>query len=146
MEKRLTFIEIPASGRIDDALPDIARSVCESTADLYRAIGFHSPWTGYLAKDDCCYIGTCAFKAPPENRCVEIAYFTFPGFEGKGYATQMAQHLIHIARHARPDSIILAQTLPEENASTTILKKLNFRLKGTQQHPEDGTIWEWELS
>jgi hypothetical protein len=29
-------------------------------------------------------VGTCAFKTPPKNQQVEIAYFTFPGNEGRG--------------------------------------------------------------
>jgi len=36
--------------------------------------------------------------------------------------------------------------LPEENASTSVLKKLRFRLVGTVEHPEDGLVWEWQLS
>jgi len=35
---------------------------------------------------------------------------------------------------------------PEENASTSVLKKLRFRLVGAVQHPEDGLVWEWQLS
>jgi hypothetical protein len=53
--------------------------------------------------------------------------------------------LIAIARQADPTLLIAAQTLPEENASTTILRKLGFRLHGSVQHPEDGEIWEWRL-
>jgi hypothetical protein len=41
--------------------------------------------------------------------------------------------------------MVFAQTLPEENASTAILKKLGFTLVGSVQHPDDGTVWEWEL-
>lgn len=145
MDPCLSFIEIPASGLINDELPDIARSVCESTSGLYKIIGFVSPWIGYLAKDGFNFIGTCAFKSPPKDNSVEIAYFTFPEYEGKGYATRMAKHLIQVARETTPSIKILAQTLPEKNASTTILEKLNFSLVGSKEHPEDGTIWEWEL-
>lgn len=47
------------------------------------------------------------------------------------------------SRGREPDGF--SQTLPEENASTSILKKLGFRLVGTVEHPEDGPVWEWEL-
>ena len=40
---------------------------------------------------------------------------------------------------------VFAQTLPEESASTSILRKLGFRLLGRVEHPEDGPVWEWEL-
>jgi hypothetical protein len=41
---------------------------------------------------------------------------------------------------------VAAQTLPEENASTSILKKLKFSFVGSVEHPEDGLVWEWQLS
>ncbi len=88
---------------------------------------------------------TCAFKVPPEDNCVEIAYFTFPEYKGKGVATRMAQILLKIAFVTIPDIKIVAQTLPEKNASTTVLKKLGFQFTGEREHPEDGKIWEWEL-
>lgn len=40
---------------------------------------------------------------------------------------------------------MIAQTLPEENASTSILKKLGFSMIGTVEHPDNGLVWEWEL-
>jgi hypothetical protein len=41
---------------------------------------------------------------------------------------------------------VTAQTLPEENPSTSVLRKLNFRMVGSVEHPEDGLVWEWQLS
>lgn len=103
------------------------------------------PWTGYLAFDENRCVGTCAFKAPPQGNCVEIAYFTFPEYEGKGIATRMAQALVKIALEAEPEIKITAQTLPKEGASTRVLKKLGFKFAGECEHPEDGKVWEWEL-
>jgi [ribosomal protein S5]-alanine N-acetyltransferase len=40
---------------------------------------------------------------------------------------------------------VAAQTLPEESASTSVLKKLGFRLVGQVEHPEDMPVWEWQL-
>src|SRR5262249_10133593 len=54
-------------------------------------------WGGYLSvdRDNGRVIGTCGFKHGPEkDGRVEIAYFTFAPFEGKGYATAMAQELV----------------------------------------------------
>jgi len=116
-----------------------------STAELYMSAGYVPPWTGYLAieKDQC--VGTCAFKSPPQDNCVEIAYFTFPGHEGHGVATRMAQALVQIAFEAVPGLTIAAQTLPEESASTSVLKKLGFQFAAELEHPEDGKVWEWRL-
>jgi RimJ/RimL family protein N-acetyltransferase len=75
---------------------------------------------------------------------VEIAYFTFPSHEGKGVATRMARELLRIARAAPAGEIAaIAHTLPQENASTAILRKLGFHLEGELLHPEDGLVWKW---
>jgi hypothetical protein len=58
----------------------------------------------------------------------------------------MAAELIHLALGKMPAVTVAAQTLPEENASTSVLKKLRFRLVDTVEHPEDGLVWEWQLS
>lgn len=125
------------------ALPEIAREVCAGTAALYQSVGFVPPWIGYLAVAGHTCVGTCAFKSPVQANRVEIAYFTFPEYEGRGYATRMAQALVRLAAEAAPGVLVLAQTLPAEGASTTILKKLGFELAQIVEHPEDGLVWEW---
>jgi RimJ/RimL family protein N-acetyltransferase len=112
---------------------------------LYRAVGYEPPWIGYLAVENGVCVGTCGFKSPPQNDRTEIAYFTFPGHESQGVATRMASELTRLARSEMPAVIVAAQTLPEENASTSVLKKLRFSLVGTVEHPEDGAVWEWQL-
>jgi RimJ/RimL family protein N-acetyltransferase len=124
---------------------DLINTVMSSTSELYSSAGYVPPWIGYLAFEDNQYVGTCAFKAPPQDNRVEIAYFTFPDYEGKGVATRMAQSLVKIAFEAIPELTIAAQTLPEENASTNVLKKLGFQFAVELEHPEDGKIWEWRL-
>ena len=62
-----------------------------------------------------------------------------------GIATNMATYLIKVAMEKDKDISIFAQTLPENNASTSILKKLGFKMIGTVEHPEDGSVWEWIL-
>lgn len=104
-----------------------------------------APWTEYRAHVGTEHVGMCAFKTQPVDGRVEIAYHTFPRFEGRGFATQMARELVAIARRERPVILVFAQTLREENASTALLKKLGFELQGTVEHPEDGKVWEWHL-
>lgn len=142
----MRLIPIDASGTPEDGgvrLSDTAREVCEALASLYRTAGYAPPWIGYLAEVDGTVVGTCAFKAPPRAERVEIAYFTFPGFEGRGFATCMAHELRGRAVRAMPGIVVLAQTQPQESASTSVLKRLGFQLAGTVEHPEDGTVWEW---
>ena len=105
------------------------------------------PWQAYLAADPVrgVVIGTCAFKAVPDaDRRVEIAYFTFPGFEGQGYATAMARSLIALAHEASSDVRVIAHTLPEENSSGSVLRKAGMRRMGEVVDPEDGLVWRWE--
>jgi len=117
------------------------KDVCASTLALYPQGPLPLPWVGYLAEEKGIVVGTCAYKSPPVSGEVEIAFFTFPGHEGRGVATRMAQHLIALAE--KNGVSIRAQTLPESNASNHILKKLGFEFAGPVIHPEDGEVWEW---
>jgi RimJ/RimL family protein N-acetyltransferase len=116
-----------------------------ATAQLYETVGFREPWVGYLATEGQRAVGTCSFKAPPSAGRVEIAYFTFPEFEGRGIATAMAQRLTDLALESEPGVTVAAQTLPAVNASNAILRKLGFRLTGTALDDEVGKVWEWQL-
>ena len=144
----MELIPITISGapeRPAPELPDAAREALAGTAMLYRETGFDPPWIGYLAVDEGVCIGTCAFKCAPSAGSVELAYFTFPGHEGRGLATRMCRALVALAHAAQPGIVITAQTLPERNASTRVLEKSGFRLDREFDHPEDGPVWEWRL-
>ncbi|MCE9552933.1 MAG: GNAT family N-acetyltransferase [Planctomycetes bacterium] len=142
----LHLLEILADGRPDTevSLSEVARGVCDAMAALYRQTGYLPPWIGYLALLDGEIVGTCAFKSPPRDGCAEIAYFTFPGHERRGIATEMARRLVELARNADQRVIPTAQTLPEENASTAILRRLGFIQTGIAHDPEVGEVWAWE--
>ena len=127
------------------SVPPVAAEMVQAMRQLYRTVGYEPPWIGYLALERGTCVGTCGFKSPPQDNRVEIAYFTFPDHESRGIATWMASELVRLALDTMPALTIAAQTLSEENASTSILKKLRFRLTGTVDHPEDGLVWEWQL-
>ena len=128
------------------SLPEATTEVLQATAALYERVGFEEPWVGYLAVAGGRPVGTCGFKSPPRDGRVEIAYFTFPEWEGRGCASAMAAALVDVARRCGPTVLIAAQTLPERNASHRVLEKLGFLHVATLDHPEDGTVWEWQLS
>ena len=90
-------------------------------------------------------LGTCGYPAAPDAQGeIEIAYFTFPAYEGRGIARRMARELVERAS-ARPDvRRIIAHTLAQHSASTRILTGLGFSHAGTIDHPEDGELWRWE--
>jgi RimJ/RimL family protein N-acetyltransferase len=140
------LVSIPRDGNVSLSgitSPEAATSVVASTVQLYERRGYVVPWVGYLAIEEGSCVGACGFTSPPAGGVVEIAYFTYPDFEGRGNATRMAQRLISIAHECDPSVRVIAHTLTEENASNHILKKLGFAFTGTVDHPEDGKIWEW---
>ena len=148
MNTSVSLIQIDRDGTphgYAGTLPEVAHEVLRATVELYGTVGFEEPWIGYLALAEGTPVGTCAFKSLPHDGRVEIAYFTFPDFEGRGFATAMAAELLAIARRDR-SVVVAAQTLPERNASHRVLEKLGFRHVETLEHPEDGTVWEWRLT
>ena len=73
-------------------------------------------WDGYFVidADTRDVVGSCAFKGQPtEEGTVEIAYFTYPSFEGQGYATSMASKLIDLASTSATTTRVIAHTLPQ---------------------------------
>ena len=144
----IRLVEIGRDGRPAEplSLPDVALSVCEATAAVYRNAGFVRPWIGFLGCVAGQVVGTCAFKTPLQAGRVEIAYFTFPEHEGKGIATRMARQLVRLEQDADNSISIMAQTLPLENASTAILRKLGFSRIGMAHDAEVGEVWEWQMT
>jgi ribosomal-protein-alanine N-acetyltransferase len=122
---------------------ELAVSVCSQVLKMYERTQPSFPWLGYLLETDSVIVGSCAFKSPPKAGRVEIAYFTFPEFEGRGFATEMAKQLLKIAAATDSNVQVYAQTLPVNSASTKILERLGFTLSGSVNHSEDGLVWEW---
>jgi RimJ/RimL family protein N-acetyltransferase len=122
-----------------------AREILAETCALLIRDPRPDPWGSYLVHRDGRPIGIGAFKsAPASDGEVEIAYMTFPAFEGRGHAGGTIAALVAIAEAAgaRP----IAHTLPEENASNTALLRNGFVYAGELDDPEDGLIWRWEKS
>lgn len=122
-------------------------AIAAQTLALYERTDPEFPWIGYLARrgEDHAVVGTCAFATPPDEGEAEIAYYTFPEYEGLGMGTAMAAALIEIAREGDLDAVT-AKTLPLENASTRILRRLGFDFEGPDEDEEDGEIWRWRLT
>jgi ribosomal-protein-alanine N-acetyltransferase len=124
----------------------LVREVVAGNEAFRERLGAPPEWVGHLAADATTgvVVGTCAFKGPPVDGVVEIAYFTFPAFEGRGYGGAMAGALVARAAAAGEVRTVRAHTLPEPNASTRILERLGFAHLGTVEDPEDGPVWRWE--
>jgi [ribosomal protein S5]-alanine N-acetyltransferase len=103
------------------------------------------PWCGYIGRSEGAPVGFGGFKASPtESGEVEIGYLTFPQFEGQGAATAIAAELVAIAKRENV-AVISAHTLPEENASTGVLRRNGFVRDGESHDPEEGIVWRWRL-
>ena len=126
---------------------EILRELGPGTAAFLERLGGGPRWGSYLATDPerRMVIGVCAYKSPPDaDGAVEIAYYTFPSHEGRGYATAMAARLTALAGAVPPARTVRAHTLPERNASARIMEKLGFAHLGEVVDPEDGPVWRWE--
>lgn len=142
----LSFFEIDQDGRFDCPgvrCPEVLTEVVNATCALYQRKGFVRPWIGYLAVEEAVAVGSCGFNGPMRDGRAEIAYFTFPGNEGRGIATAMADYLLQRCADDPSNPTVLAHTLPETNASTSILRKLGFRCSGLVTLAEDGDVFEW---
>lgn len=128
-----------------DQLPEMTQQVNTQMIDFYAGAGFHEPWIAYVSVCEDEIVGGGAFKSSPYEGQVEIAYYTLAEFENQGMATATAQALIDLAIQADEELKIVAQTLPEKNASNHLLQKLGFTFFDVVEHPEDGIVWEWHL-
>ena len=125
--------------------PDGAREILAQTVELLTRDPRPDPWGSYLARDGETPVGLCAFKAAPDGAgTVEIAYMTFPAFEGRGFAAAMAGALAGIA-FAAGAPLVIAHTLPVDNPSNRALRRNGFVFAGETVDPEDGLVWRWEL-
>ena len=135
-----SVLELPAGVES----PPVELGVIEASRNLYASRGYLRPWVCYLAVLGSKCVGTCDFTGPPSQGAVEIAYFTFPGREGRGVATKMAELLVDIALKFNFEGLqVIAHTLPVHNASTSILAKVGFKFFGEVLHEEDGMVWKW---
>jgi [ribosomal protein S5]-alanine N-acetyltransferase len=123
-------------------------AIAAATVAMLDAHPVPMPWGGYLALDGGSrrIVGTCGFKGRPDTTgAVELAYFTFPGEEGRGIASAMASELVQLAQSARDAVTVLrAHTLPEGSASCRVLEKAGFANIGSVTDPDDGPVWRWE--
>ena len=102
-----------------------------------------APWCGYIARREDRPVGFGVFKNAPTDGIVEIGYLTFPAHERTGVASNVAAQMLDIARDAGVKCVI-AHTLPEENASTEVLRRNQFEKTGEANDPDEGLVWRWE--
>ncbi|QOV89024.1 GNAT family N-acetyltransferase [Humisphaera borealis] len=126
----------------------VSEDVSQSYVDQLRESDGADPWQygfAIILRDSNEAIGSVGFKGPPDaNGTVEIAYGIVPVHQGQGYAGEAAEAAIGFAFANPKVRVIRAHTMPEHNASTSILAKCGFTQIGEIVDPEDGLVWRWE--
>ena len=81
---------------------EVAQAVALHSLEFMRTFSLETPahWFGHFAIEGETQqmVGVCSLKGPPVGGVVEIAYYTFPGFEGRGIGTEMARFVLERAR------------------------------------------------
>lgn len=106
------------------------------------------PWYAYLfvLKEGDIIVGSGGYKGAPDGGMVEIGYEVAPGMRGQGIAREAAQGMIDNA-FASPDvTMVDAHTLPEENPSVSVLKRMGMQFQGTVDDPDEGPVWHWRIA
>ena len=152
----LTLIEAPEhfaerfGHPLADGLHDLYTSGDVSPAWLagLREATAADPWAhgfGVVHRASGEVIGSAGFKGPPDSDgAVEIAYGVAPGYQGQGYATEVARALLAFAAAAERVRLVRAHTLPQPGPSPRVLERCGFACVGTVDDPEDGPVWRWE--
>jgi [ribosomal protein S5]-alanine N-acetyltransferase len=126
----------------------VSGEVSVAFIESLRSIEGADPWRlGFAVVDPAAraVVGSAGFKgAADPDGVVEIAYGIAPAFQGRGYATEVARALVEFVRERSSARTIRAHTLPETNASTTVLGRCGFGFRGEVIDPEDGRVWRWE--
>src|SRR6266496_3241345 len=129
-------------------LHEVAQSVAQHSLAFMKTFPLEtSPdWFGHLVieGESQQLVGICSLKGPPVEGAVEMAYFTFPGFEGRGIGTAMARFTLDRAIGLQDVRRVTAHTAPAHNASTRILEKIGMRF--VCEEMEDGVaVWLWQI-
>lgn len=106
------------------------------------------PWGSHLFfEDELGLVGFGGYKGEPRDGHIEIGYAIAPEVQGRGLASAAVAEMVTRAKDAGVD-VVVAHTLPEENASVSVLRKAGFTRVGTGADPDggvEGDVWRWEL-
>ncbi|HZR77684.1 MAG TPA: GNAT family N-acetyltransferase [Chthoniobacterales bacterium] len=141
--------ENTAGLRVADGIRDQLLTASSDFLSRLEAARQADPWQfgfAVIHKVDQTLIGMAGFPGPPNAEgLAEIAYGIAPAYQGKGYATEVAQALIEFASRDPRVGKICAHTLAETNASASVLGKCGFKKVGERIDPENNqAIWLWE--
>ena len=138
-EDRVGIRVEPGWAGFPEAIPAILESARRHDAD---------PWGSHLIFADGILVGLGGFKGAPVDGAVELGYAVAPSWQRRGVATAATIQMVAMAEAAGVRTVV-AHTLAEPNASTTVLQRVGFVNVGTVVEHDEGrdvTVWRWELS
>lgn len=104
-----------------------------------------APWGGtVIERAKCVAVGQVGCKDRPRAGSVEIGYGINPGYQNRGYATEVVDALVAWAL-AQPDvRCVTAECRPDNYGSIRVLEKAGFRRSGQRVDEEEGPLIVWE--
>ena len=96
-----------------------------------------------IHKKDKKIIGFCGVKFLEEANETDLGYRFLPEYWGQGIATESSKAIIAYAFNTLNLASLVASVYPENEASTSVLKKLNFQFEKTAPYPNetDPLLW-----
>ena len=88
-----------------------------------------------IRKDDNVKLGTCGIYHREDRKDTDIGFAFLPQFEGKGYAFEAANKLMHVAQQHYGLTELSGYTLEDNLASRKLFERLGFHLKGVGKLP-----------
>ena len=140
--------KLPPAGKEPDGLTKaLIRAVAENVGPAYRFTTQKPPFIHYFVEDleTGALVGSCGFKDTCRDGRAEITYATFPQYENQGFGTAAARAIVDLAWQQEIVQLLLPHTVTMENTSTAILSGLKFEQTSTEDDPDDGPVWEWQL-
>jgi RimJ/RimL family protein N-acetyltransferase len=129
-------------------LHEVAQGVAQSSLEFMRTFSLETPshWFGHFAieAESQEMVGVCTLKGPPDGGTVEMAYYTFPGFEERGIATAMARFVLERARVLPGVKVVMARTPPGFDGAARVAEKIGMRFVD-EEVEEESVMWRWEI-
>jgi [ribosomal protein S5]-alanine N-acetyltransferase len=114
--------------------------VAEALQEWRQNWGVANRWYGtLLRKDSLEPIGTAGFteNTIPDELGLELSWFVLPEHQSLGFATEITSELLRFAFVDLGAKRMVAETHPENPASSRVLEKLCFEYLGERQHQYD---------
>lgn len=128
--------------------PEIQKEISPVWLARLNAAIEPTPWIcGFdiTRKEDNIAVGSCAFKSPPQDGYVEIAYGIEEEFQRRGYATESAIAVTRFALSFAEVNVVCAHTKDDNLPSIRVLEKAGFVSQGYVIDPEDGEVLRFEI-